>query len=103
MVSKCTFFFFFEHVKRWDFLAVQWLRLCASTAGGMGLIPGCRSKIPHAVQCGLWVWQGVDFFFKKSSIMSLFLFLINPEKLKHEKSLHCKNEKLLIGASLDRN
>ena len=23
------------------FLAVQWLRLRASTAGGMGLIPGC--------------------------------------------------------------
>ena len=45
----------------------------------------------------------MDFFFKKSSITSLFLFLINSEKLKHEKSLHCKNEKLLRGASLDGN
>ena len=33
-------------------LAVQWLRLCASTAGGTGSIPGQRAKILHAVQCG---------------------------------------------------
>ena len=32
-------------------LAVQWLRLCASTAGGMGSIPGQGTKIPHAVWC----------------------------------------------------
>ena len=32
-------------------LAVQWLRLCAPTAGGAGLIPGW-CKIPHAAQCG---------------------------------------------------
>ena len=29
-------------------LAVQWLRLWASTAGGMGSIPGWRTKILHA-------------------------------------------------------
>ena len=29
-------------------LAVQRLRLHASTAGGMGLIPGQGTKIPHA-------------------------------------------------------
>ena len=34
------------------FLAVQWLRPRAFTAGGMGLIPGRGTKIPHAVQ-----WQ----------------------------------------------
>ena len=34
--------------KSWDFLVVQWLRLCTSTAGDMGLIPGPRTKIPHA-------------------------------------------------------
>ena len=28
----------------------QWLRLCASTAGGVGSIPGWRTKIPHAGQ-----------------------------------------------------
>ena len=32
-------------------LAVQWLRLRASTAGGMGLIPGQGTKIPHAARC----------------------------------------------------
>ena len=29
---------------------VQWLRLCTSTAGGMGSIPGQGTKTPHAVQ-----------------------------------------------------
>ena len=28
---------------------VQWLGFCTSTAGGMGLIPIWRTKIPHAV------------------------------------------------------
>ena len=31
-------------------LVVQWLRLCASNAGGVGSIPGLGTKIPHAVQ-----------------------------------------------------
>ena len=31
-------------------LAVQWLRLCASNAGGMGSIPSQGTKIPHAAQ-----------------------------------------------------
>ena len=29
-------------------LAIQWLRFCASNAGGMGSIPGQGTKIPHA-------------------------------------------------------
>ena len=29
-------------------LAVLWLRLCASGAGGLGLIPGLGTNIPHA-------------------------------------------------------
>ena len=29
-------------------LAVQWLRLHASTAGGVGSIPGRGTKMPHA-------------------------------------------------------
>ena len=33
-------------------LAVQWLRLCASTAGGAGSIPGQGTTIPHAAWCG---------------------------------------------------
>ena len=31
-------------------LVAQWLRLCASTVGGMGSIPGGGTKILHAVQ-----------------------------------------------------
>lgn len=34
----------------WTFLAVQWLRLCSSTAEGVGMIPGQGTKVPHAVQ-----------------------------------------------------
>ena len=33
-------------------MEVQWLGLCASTAGDMGSIPGQGTKIPHAV------WHG---------------------------------------------
>ena len=32
------------------FKEVQWLRLCASTAGATALIPGGKTKIPHATQ-----------------------------------------------------
>ena len=32
--------------------AVQWLRLCASMAGGTGSIPSQGTKILHAIQCG---------------------------------------------------
>ena len=34
------------------FLVVQWLRLHASTAEGLGSIPGQGTKIPHAVWYG---------------------------------------------------
>ena len=33
-------------------LAVQWLRLHAPNAQGIGSIPGWGTKIPHAVLCG---------------------------------------------------
>ena len=33
-------------------LVVQWLKLQASSAGGVGSIPGWGSKIPHAARCG---------------------------------------------------
>ena len=32
-------------------LVVQWLRICAPTAEGTGLIPGQGIKIPNAAQC----------------------------------------------------
>ena len=37
-------------------LAVQCLRLCASTAGGIGSIPGWGTKIPHAA------WHGQKIY-----------------------------------------
>ena len=43
---------FFSVIKIGTSLAVQWLRLCASSAGGVGSIPGCGTKIPHVTQCG---------------------------------------------------
>ena len=33
-------------------LAVQWLKLCSSTAGDLGLIPGQGTRILHTVRCG---------------------------------------------------
>ena len=33
-------------------LVVQWLRLCASTAGGSSVIPDGGTKILHPSQCG---------------------------------------------------
>ena len=33
-------------------LAVQWLRLCTSTSGGTGSVPGCGTRILHASLCG---------------------------------------------------
>ena len=32
-------------------LVVQWLRLHTPNAGGMNLIPGQKTKIPHAMHC----------------------------------------------------
>ena len=40
-----------EDNNNWTSLAVQWLRLRASTAGGVGSIPGWGTRIPHASQC----------------------------------------------------
>ena len=44
-----------QHCKDWmksgNSLAVQWLGLCASTAGGTGSIPSQGTKVPHAAQC----------------------------------------------------
>ena len=37
-------------------LAVQWLRLCASTAGGTGSIPGQGTKILHPAKLQLYRW-----------------------------------------------
>ena len=41
--------FHFRNIKLGNFLVGQWLTHCASTAGGVGLIPGWGTKILHAV------------------------------------------------------
>ena len=57
-------------------LAVQWLRLCASTAGDMGLIPGQRTKISHAVQPKK---KGTTYLIDQISFSKhLFLLLLLP-------------------------
>ena len=39
-----------------NFLEVQWLRLCVSTAGGMGLITGWGTKVLHATLHGHFIF-----------------------------------------------
>ena len=36
----------------WTSLAVQWLRICTSNAGGTGSTPGQETKIPHPMPYG---------------------------------------------------
>ena len=40
----------------WDFLVVQWLKLCASNARDASSIPGWGNMIPHAT----WYGQNND-------------------------------------------
>ena len=51
IICLCFIFFSQSGVLQTS-LAVQWLRLRASTAGGTGSSPGQRTKIQHAAQCG---------------------------------------------------
>ena len=44
---------YLNSLKIGTFLAVQWLGRCASTAGGMGSMPGRGTKILQAKQRGL--------------------------------------------------
>ena len=41
---------FIQQIGFGNSLAVQWLGLCASTAGGLGSIPGGGTEILHAAQ-----------------------------------------------------
>ena len=54
----------------WDFLAVQWLGLYASTAEGNSLIPGRRTKILQAIQSGKKKKKKKIFLFSKLSIVN---------------------------------
>ena len=48
-------------------LEVQWLRLCASNAGGPGSIPGLEIKIPHAA----WFNQKINKLNKSNQKLTL--------------------------------
>ena len=51
--EECQYFFQSPWCQEWPggtSLAVQWWRLCASTAGAMGLVPVRESKLLHATQ-----------------------------------------------------
>ena len=48
-------------------LVVQWLGLCASTARGMGSIPGPGTKIPQAARC-------------------------SQKKLRKKRNVHCQDK-----------
>ena len=56
-------------------LAVQWLKLCTSSVGGIGSIPGQRTKIPHATWCSQ----------KKKSITIFLNVLENKNYLEWSK------------------
>ena len=69
--TSTTIFFLISAIKKiyiGTSLVVQWLRLCTSTAGGAGLIPGQGTVIPSAVHCGQ----------KKKKSTFLFIFSMHP-------------------------
>ena len=54
-----------------DFLEVLWLKLLqASSAGGVDLIPGWGTKIPHAVWSGQKIKHGAGL----SNVMTFSIF-----------------------------
>ena len=51
MFPSCNFeWYVLEQTPKGVSLAVQWLRLCAFTAGDVGSIPAGGTKIPYAVR-----------------------------------------------------
>ena len=49
---------------------VQWLRLCALTAEGLGSIPGQGTKSPHSISCA--AWQKIYIYWKIGVKLSIF-------------------------------
>ena len=101
-------------------LVVQWLRLHPSTAGGINLIPGWGTKIPHVVQsknktkqrislkkvsfCIFLIISGIKYlfislkdfcisFFVKLPFVIFFCIEHNPYLLENTVILHCMSGK----------
>ena len=68
-------------------LAVQWLRLLAPNAGGLGVSPGqgTRSHVPQLkISCAtIKIWYSQPFFFFKTN--SLVKIRVIPTELKTRK------------------
>ena len=45
-------------------LVVQWLKLCISTAGVIGLLPSWGTQIPHATPSGQKISKEINLFLK---------------------------------------
>ena len=69
-------------------LVVQWLRLCASAVGSMGLIPVCGTETPRAVPPG------------SHHVLSPLCFLLSSLLLYQLPVLHL-GSKEVIGCKLD--
>ena len=62
-------------------LMVLWLRLCASSAGGTGSIPGPGNKIPHAA------WQGQKKKMVKNDVVEVYLWNRKMSMTSFQKSI----------------
>ena len=60
-----------------DFLVVQWLRFCTSTAGDIGPVPDEGTKILHAAQHGRKKKRIKDLVAKLISFKDSFFFFLN--------------------------
>ena len=63
-------------IKYWSSLAVHWLRLHASTAGGVDLIPGQGTKILQAAGCGQKKYINIICTLMMPQFLSFFFFNI---------------------------
>ena len=59
-------------------LAVQWLRLRASTAGGTGSTPGRGTKIPHARRPKKKKKKSFECYYEAGTVLSGLCILFHP-------------------------
>ena len=69
-----------------DFLGGPMVKTCASTAGGMGLIPGQGTKTLHAAQCGQREKSG-----KKKKVTKKNFYKSKKYKLEKQYNLFFSN------------
>ena len=68
-------------------LAVHWSRLCPSDAGGMGLISGQGTKIPHTLDCSqknnqfsLWIKATATVLDTVKAVTTFMGWILSPQK-----------------------